>query len=523
MTVAGAQARATPVGYRMGTGAVGVIDVGSNSIRLVLYERASRAPAVLFNEKVLAALGEDLADGGRLSDEAIGRALDAIQRFLAIARAADSTALTIVATAAARVAENGPEFIKKIEALSGVSVRVLDGREEAEMAAKGVLSGVWRPDGVVGDLGGGSLELIDLAGDAMGTGESYPLGTLRLRGQSDGAVFRGKAMAKAHLAGSRQLALLPGRDFYAVGGTWRAIVKLHMTATSYPINVMHHYKVPADEMAALCDAIIEDGLDALPHAASVSKGRKLLVPWGAAVLREIIARGKPQSIVTSVLGVREGMIYSALSEEERGRDPLLLASEELCLLRARSPQHGAELITWTSGVFEALGLHESEEETRLRAAACLISDIGWRAHPDYRGDQAIAIISNVALYGIDHPGRGYLASAIYDRYGGFADGASRPAAEGLCPPRLAHRAKVLAAAFKVAYVIAPGMPGILPRLQVVREADQLVLKIPADLAALDGERPRRRMKRLAKLVNMEAAVVIDETAPPPIAVLASRL
>ncbi|GAB5376858.1 MAG: exopolyphosphatase [Acuticoccus sp.] len=498
-----------PVGRRMGDGAVGVIDVGSNSVRLVLYERGSRAPATLFNEKVLAALGEGLSEAGRLSDEAMERALDAIRRFLVIAQSADAKSLTIVATAAARVAANGPEFIKEIEALTGVPVRVLAGSEEAEMAAYGVLCGFWRPDGVVGDLGGGSLELIDIGDDRLGAGESYALGTLRLKNDSGGSLGEAATIVSEQLAGSRQLTLQPGRAFYAVGGTWRSLVRLHMAMAHYPISVMHHYTVPAEEMAEFCARVITDGIDSFREANVVSKARRGLVSWGAVVLRQIIARGQPSEIIASALGVREGVIFSALSPYEQERDPLLLASEELAILRARSPQNCAELISWTSSVFAALGIRESDDERRLRAAACLMSDIGWRAHPDYRGDQAIAIITNMALYGIDHPGRGYLASALHDRYGGMADGAARPAAEALCLPRLAQRAKILAAAFKVAYVLAPGVAGVLPRTRVHFEDETLVLWLPKDLAALQGERPQRRLRSLARLVNAGAAIVVE--------------
>lgn len=512
------EAAGTAVGRRMGDGAVGVIDVGSNSVRLVLYERASRAPATLFNEKVLAALGEDLTEAGRLSDKAMERALTAIRRFLVIAKSADAKALTIVATAAARVAANGPEFISEIEKITGVPVRVLDGREEAEMAACGVLCGFWRPDGVVGDLGGGSLELIDVGDDRLGAGESYGLGTLRLKSDSAGSLGNAAGIVAEQLTTSRQLALLPGRNFYAVGGTWRSLVRLHMAMAGYPISVMHHYSVAADEMAEFCARLITDGVDTFKEAAVVSKARRGLLGWGAVVMRQIIARGRPEQVVASALGVREGLIYNALTPAEQERDPLILASEELAMLRARSPQNCAELIAWTSGVFAALGIRETDEERRLRAAACLMSDIGWRAHPDYRGDQAIAIISNMALYGIDHPGRGYLAAAIHDRYGGFADGAERPAAEVLCPPRLAQRAKILASAFKVAYVLAPGVAGVLPRTRMHMEGDTLVLWLPKNLAALEGERPFRRLRQLARFVNASARIEIEGGQPHEIAV-----
>lgn len=508
-----AEAATMPRGRRMGNGPVGIIDIGSNSIRLVLYERASRAPTVFFNEKVLAGLGEDLSEHGRLSDESMSRAIAAISRFVTITEAADAQVLTIIATAAARDASNGSVFINEIEAITGQPVKVLSGLEEAAMAANGVLCGFWQPDGVVGDLGGGSLELIDVGDDGLGPGDSFPLGTLRLRGDAKGDLAAASKIASDTLSRAPQLPLLTGRAFYAVGGTWRSLVRLHMVGCDYPISVLHNYEVPGDEMAQFCDRILRDGIDKMPGLNAVSKNRRALVPWGAAVMREVIRRGRPDTVVASALGVREGIIYEGLGTLEKRRDPLLIAAEELALLRSRSPQQAAELITWTGQVFEALGVRESEQEKRLRAAGCLLSDIGWRAHPDYRGDQAIAIVSNVSLYGIDHQGRGYIALTLMERYGGLENSHHGAAAETVCPPRLEHRARLLAAAFRLAYVFAPGLPGILPRTKIEREAGMLVITLPDDLAALDGERPRRRLKQLARLVNFDGEIRIARSVP----------
>jgi exopolyphosphatase/guanosine-5'-triphosphate,3'-diphosphate pyrophosphatase len=501
-----AEAAAMSRGPRMGQQAVGIVDLGSNSVRMVLYERASRTPVVLFNEKVLAELGEGLAETGRLADEAMSRAIAAVRRYVALAAAADVRDLTIVATAASRDAANGADFIAEIERVAGRKVRVLAGPEEAEMAANGVLCGFWRPDGVAGDLGGGSLELISISEGDIDAGESFPLGTLRLKGEAKGSLARAATIAEETLAASTELPLLAGRSFYAIGGTWRSLFRLHMAQTNYPVSVLHNYAVPGPEMAAFCTAVLKDGIDGMKGVVVVSKERRRLVPWGALVLKRIIEAGMPSVVVASALGVREGLIYHGLGEVERRRDPLIVAAEELALLRSRSPQHSAELVAWTADVFEALGVKESEGEARLRAAACLLSDVGWRAHPDYRGDQALAMVTNTALYGIDHPGRGYIAMALHDRYGGLAESAERPPAEALASDRLAERARILALAFRVAYVIAPGIAGILPRTRVYRQDGNLVLWLPEELSDLDGERPLRRLKALAKVADLDGVL-----------------
>ncbi|WP_226582046.1 Ppx/GppA family phosphatase [Acuticoccus sediminis] len=499
------RAREIPRGTRLGDG-IAVIDVGSNSVRLVIYERASRAPTVLFNEKVLAALGEGLVDNGRLTEEAMGRALIAIRRFMAVVRAAEVDNVTIVATAAARVASNGAAFIRDIEAIAGVPVRVLQGVEEAQMAAAGVLCGFWRPDGVVGDLGGGSLELIDLSPKGVGEGDSYPLGTLRLRGDAKSSLARGGEIARDILARSEPLRACQGRNFYAVGGTWRSLVRLHMAVTSYPISIMHQYAVEADEMADFCDEVLKHGVDTMDKSGVISKGRRGLVPWGAVVMRALIALGRPRTIVASSLGVREGLIYEALSEEERSPDPLILAAEELAILRNRSPQQSAELVEFSKACLEAMGLDETQSDERLRVAACLMSDISWRSHPDYRADQAIAVVSNVALYGVDHHGRGFLAQVLIDRYGGPEHPQTSPGAAMLCSGKMLERAEVIAAILRVAYVLAPGIPGVLPKASIVQEEGNLILRLPADMAVFDGERPLRRMRQLARLVGLDGRI-----------------
>ncbi|WP_420393194.1 Ppx/GppA family phosphatase [Acuticoccus sp.] len=501
------EARSLPRGTRMGEG-IAVIDVGSNSVRLVIYERASRAPTVMFNEKVLAALGEGLAENGRLGEEAMGRALFAVRRFMALVQAAEVAQVTILATAAARVATNGNDFIGELEAISQLKVRVLTGPQEAQMAAAGVLCGFWRPDGIVGDLGGGSLELIDVSDAGLGTGESRPLGTLRLRGDAKGSVSRGAGLARNALEGSEALQRLAGRAFYAVGGTWRSIVKLHMAVTDYPISIMHQYAVPGPQMMDFCDEVLRVGLDTMDKGGVVAKGRRALVPWGAVVLRTLIDLGRPATVVASGLGVREGTIYDGLDEAERRRDPLTLAAEELAVLRNRSPRHSAELIAFTRAGLDALGLAEDGEEERLRHAACLLSDISWRAHPDYRADQALAIVSNVALYGVDHAGRGFLAKVLNDRYGGTEDPVLKPGAEALCSEAMGERARLVAAMLRLGYVLAPGIANVLPKVQLMSDAATLVLELPDELATFDGERPQRRVRQLAKLTGREGVIRI---------------
>ncbi len=494
-------------GRLAGLGPIAVIDIGSNSVRLVVYERLTRSPTVLFNEKVLAGLGKGLSKTGRLAEGSLNQALAAVRRFRHIADQSGAVEIHVLATAAAREAENGPGFVAELERICGVEVQVLTGADEARLAAYGIVAGIHDADGIAGDLGGGSLELVDILGPRIGEGITYPLGGIRLSEAAEGSIRKAERIAQLVLDDSPVLAGLAGRSFYAVGGTWRSLAKLHMHQTDYPLHVMHNYAIPADEALALCREVGRGAVDTLPRIETVSKQRRDLLPYGAVVLAQIIKVGRPKNVVLSALGLREGHLYELLSPEERARDPLLAAAEELAFLRSRSPRHTEETAEWTRRVFAAMGIAETAEESRLRRAACLVADIGWRAHPDYRGEQSLNIISNAAFIGVDHPGRAYLALSSYYRHMGLIDDAVSPRLTRLATPRLLERAKALGAAFRVAFILTAAMPGILLDTTILKRGSRLVLGLPPHLADLDGEVLQRRLKQLAKLKGLDSAVV----------------
>jgi exopolyphosphatase / guanosine-5'-triphosphate,3'-diphosphate pyrophosphatase len=495
-------------GRLSGRGPIAVIDIGSNSVRLVIYERLSRSPTMLFNEKVLAGLGKGVGASGKLNEGSVREALAALTRFRQLIAQSGTTETYVLATAAARDAKNGPSFLADVERLTGVPVRLLSGHEEALLSAYGIISGIYRPDGVAGDLGGGSLELVDIRGETIGEGKTYPLGGLRLSEAAEGNIKRAEKIAQDLLETSDVLRTVEGRDFYAVGGTWRSLARLHMFQTNYPLHVMHQYEITAGDAIDFCRTVARGDLETLPRIEVVSKARRALLPFGAAVLEQILRIGRPKRVVLSALGVREGHLYDLLSPQERAEDPLIAAAAELNTLRARSPAHGRELVPWTAQVFQALNVDETDNEARLREAACHLADIGWRAHPDYRGEQSLNIISNASFVGVDHPGRAYLALANYYRHVGLIEDALGPGISRLASTRLKDRAKLLGAAFRVAYILSAAMPGIIGRIPVVNRGGRIVLSLPRDLAALDGDRVQRRLKQLAKLGGLDATVEV---------------
>jgi exopolyphosphatase / guanosine-5'-triphosphate,3'-diphosphate pyrophosphatase len=212
--------------------------------------------------------------------------------------------------------------------------------------------------------------------------------------------------------------------------------------------------------------------------------------------------------VFSALGVREGLLYELLDEEEQKKDALLATAQELNILRSREPRHGEELIEWTDRFMSTSGLDETAEEKRLRHAACLLADIGWRAHPDYRGEQSLNIIANAAFVGVDHPGRAFIALSVFYRHVGLIDEELSPHVRELATTRMLDRARVLGAAMRVAYVTSAAMPGVLPHTPMIVERGKLKLTLTGRFAALDGERVFARLRQLARLIGREAIIAI---------------
>jgi exopolyphosphatase/guanosine-5'-triphosphate,3'-diphosphate pyrophosphatase len=487
---------------------VAVIDIGSNSVRLVVYEGITRSPTPLFNEKTLAGLGREVQTRGMLASDAIDKALSALKRFRALCDTMHVERLWVLATAACRDARNGKDFIASAEQICRTKIDVISGQREAELTALGVVSGFHRPDGIVGDLGGGSLELVDVHGYRIRPGTTQPLGGLALQDSSGRSVKKAEKIVKSTLDDVKLLKAGEGRNFYAVGGTWRALAQLHMAQTGYPLHVMHGYVIRAKEALEFSRLVSRVNPETLSQIEVVNAARRPLLPYAALVLEQIVRQAKPRDVVFSALGVREGLLYSLLGAEERKRDALLAAARELNQLRSRSPQHGEELIHWTDVFMASSGIDENAEEKRLRHAACLLADIGWRAHPDYRGEQSLSIIVHAAFVAIDHPGRAHVALAIFFRHVGLLhDEELSPRLRELASTRTLDRARVLGAALRVAYMVSASQPGVLPRTPLKVERHRLVLRLEGDCAALAGDRVASRLKQLARLVGREPVVL----------------
>ncbi|HSV26084.1 MAG TPA: exopolyphosphatase [Xanthobacteraceae bacterium] len=489
---------------------IAVIDIGSNSVRVVVYEGLTRSLTPIFNEKVLAGLGREVLTTGLLTTDAIDKALAALRRFRALCDAMRVGHVWAIATAACRDARNGPAFIVEAEKACGASIEVLSGRREAELSALGIISGFHKPDGIVGDLGGGSLELTDVRGRKLKSGMTLPLGGLALQDLSARSLAKAEKIVRDALGHAAFLKGGRDRDFYAVGGTWRSLTRLHMWQIGYPLHVMHGYAIPASEAMEFSRLVRRVDPETLSKIETVTAARRPLLAYAALVMEHVVRIARPRRIVVSTLGVREGLLFTALGDTEKKRDPLIAAAQELNVLRSRSPRHGEELADWSDKFMTTTGLGETGDEKRLRRAACLLADIGWRAHPDYRGEQSLNIISNAAFVGVDHPGRAFIALTVYFRHvglAGLADDELSPHVRELATSRMIDRARVLGAAMRVAYLVSGAMPGVLPNTPLVVERGNLKLKLCGKYSSLAGERLFARLKQLARLIGREATMV----------------
>ena len=488
---------------------VAVIDIGSNSVRLVVYESMTRSLVTLFNEKTLCGLGREVQTTGLLAPDAVAKALTSLRRFRALCRVMKVGRVYAIATAACRDATNGPDFIAKAERICGVKIEILSGPREAKLSALGVISGIHKPDGIVGDLGGGSLELIDVQGNRIRSGVTLPLGSLALQDLSHKSLKRAERIVRNDLSDVAQLKAGRGRTFYAVGGTWRALARIHIVQSGYPLRVMHGYSIPAPDALDFARRLRRlAAANMLADIEVVADARRPLLTYAALVLEYIIRVAKPKTIVFSTFGVREGLLYSMLPQAERSEDGLICAAQTLNELLSRSARHAEELIDWTDRLARVVKLRETEEDRRLRHAACLLSDIGWRVHPDHRGEETLSLITNGNFGVVTHQGRVFVALSVFYRYAGLSEQNEPPAIiRELLPPAMVERARLLGAAFRVAHLVSAARPGVLPATHFRSRGRKLMLVFEHRLVDLVADRVGSRFKQLAKLVGRSGSIV----------------
>jgi exopolyphosphatase/guanosine-5'-triphosphate,3'-diphosphate pyrophosphatase len=483
---------------------IGIIDIGSNSVRLVVYRGLTRTPAILFNEKVMAGLGRGLSAGGALSEEAMAVAITALARFAQLADAMAVDSLRAVGTAAIREASNGPAFVARVRAETGLAIEVIDGETEAHGAALGVIAAIPDADGIVGDLGGGSLELVRVAHGRIHERLSLPLGALRLD-----ALRKGSRRALAARIGTGLDALHwaeagRGRPFYAVGGSWRALAQLHMHLTGWPLPVIHHYVMPADAPDRLVRTLARISLKSLKDVPALSASRAPQLPGAAALLKAVTRRLESSCIIASAYGLREGLLFQALSPEVQREDPLIAGARDIAVRTGRfsdgsDADVGHALLAFTDGLFT----DEAEDRRRIRHAAALLADCAWRAHPDMRAEHALDTALHGTWVGIDAEGRAMLAAALFVANGGAPPGPATAVLERLASPATLELARRWGLALRLGNRLAGGTAQPLAAAALAADPRFLWLSLGRASAALYGEAVQRRHRALAQALGLE--------------------
>lgn len=482
-----------------------VIDVGSNSMRCVVYERLNRSPVALFNEKVLPGLGRTVEKTGRLNPDGVALALDNLVRFRRLLEGMQVRRVDVLATAAVRDAADGQEFVAEIGRRTGFTVSVLSGEEEARLAALGVLSGAPDAEGIAGDLGGGSLELVVLEKGRIGAQATTPLGPLRLMEATDGKPGAVAKLVDQHLAKLDWLAQGKGRSFYPVGGAWRALAKMHLEQVNHPLHIIHQYSVDGPQLAEFAALVAKGGRSGLDRMQGVSKRRADTLPLAALVMERVLKAIQPARVTFSAYGLREGHLFDLLSAEEQRQDPLLTGCAEVAERIGRFG-HAEIVSSWTAPLFAG----EDASARRLRQAACLLSDLGWAEHPDYRAEHAFLRILRMPFAGADHSERAFLATSIFTRYAGTLEGAILAPARGLLRDSALARAGILGLSLRLAHTLTGGAATLLQRTSLRVGDSMLTLTLPEDAAMLTGEAVQRRLDALAKAINRKGEILVQK-------------
>ncbi len=486
----------------VGGGRIAIVDIGSNTVRLVVYESPMRLPAPIFNEKIQCELGRGLSVSGRLNPDGVKLALTGMKRFVRLAKAMGAAGLDIVATAAVREAEDGPEFVARIEALVGRPVQVLSGDEEVETSAIGLLSGVPDADGVLGDMGGGSLDLMELHDGQMGARGTLPLGHLRLWEDAGGSAINAFAIVAERLDELPWLENMEGRTFYAIGGAWRNAARVFIEQMGYPLHIVDNFQVGLLDALSLTHLISGAGKRTLAAVPGVSRKRMETLPSAAVCLHELLKRGRPERVVFSGFGLREGQLLKSLPEAMRSQDPLISGCFSLAERTGRFSVGGGELMDWLTPLFD----DETMAENRLRLAACLLSDIAWTEHPDYRADHAFYRVLRLPFAGLTHPERAFLAAVIFVRYGGNPDTMIVAPARSLLDEGALVRAEQLGLALRLALMLSASAPGILDTTELKLKKQKLELILPEGGATFSSETVERRLRNLARSLALEGKI-----------------
>ena len=477
------------------TGAVAVIDVGSNSIRLVIYKGPRRAPLPVYDEKVVCGLGRGMDSEGKMSARSVDLALRTVKHFVDIARSIRVSDIKIVATAAVRDAVNGPDFKKLVELECGISLQVLSGEREAQLSAFGTICAIPDACGVMGDIGGGSLELVEISGGEIGNHVTLPLGTIPLLESGLSPEKARKKLISPLLDKLSWLENAEKKTFYAVGGSWRALAKNHMEEKNYPLRIVHGYSLSKLQALDMACRIAEMSPGSLESLLVLGRNRAESTPYAAKLMEALIKKTGVSKVAFCTYGLREGCIYDDLSQKQRALDPLIVMCEDIAFKMGRSASDGETFFRWIEPAMPGDGT----EDSRLRLAACHLSDIGIFEHPEYRAEQVFLKILRMPLVGITHPERVRLALSVASRHAAAGNLLRRWKVSEFISNDNVEESRVMGLALRLAYTVSGGVTRILASTKLEKIGEKLVLRMPNQIP--HPETIGRRLGALAGAVG----------------------
>lgn len=480
-----------------------VIDVGSNSVRLVVYRIDGRAMTPILNEKVMAGLGRGGARTGALSKDGVEQALRAVKRFATLVDALGVKDVFAVGTAAVREAKDGRAFAERLEAETGIQLRVLSGEDEARLSALGVSAGAPDARGLVGDLGGASLELVEIGPKGVGKGETFPLGPLLLMSGDEFDYDRVRKQV-AQTLGRTKLLNRRGGDFYAVGGAWRALGRIDIALTNHPLGVLHHHEMNRAEVLKVVDAVRKQSRRSLEKLEEAAAKRADTLPYAAVVLEQVMLEGQFDRVLLSAFGLREGVLIERMSERALSAHPLIAAAEALAGRWSRRIAFGEALEAWIAPMFE--GQPDVFPKARmkvLRGAAARLADVGGPLHPDQRAEIMFDMVLRAPLAAISHEERAFLAAAIHHRYT-----KSPPRHADAYVRLLSDERQAAAAALGAALRLGADLTGrsekLLGAVRIGVEGGVLVLRVGKPFAHLVTDTVQRRLEYAASTLGLTA-------------------
>jgi exopolyphosphatase/guanosine-5'-triphosphate,3'-diphosphate pyrophosphatase len=476
-----------------------IIDIGSNTVRLVIYGGSSRAPITLLNEKVVAKLGRDIGETGRLADPAIEIAMRGLSRYALILEDLGVAHVDVVATAAVREAENGPDFLQQVRAL-GLKPRLLSGEDEGRISAMGVIGAFPGASGVVADLGGGSLELVHIAGGECSDAISLPLGTLRLPELRGDKPADTKKAAGQVLKSANWDKPIDG-PLYLVGGTWRAMAVYAMNAQSHPLSDPHGLEISRDDAIKLAAEIAASDPDNLRQMPRISSQRSATMPDAGALLLALLNKLDPPKIVFSSWGLREGLLFDRLEPYARGQDPLLAGVAVFAAQRGCPATLATRVASWTVDALPS-GSRSSE---RLRLAATMLSLASMQTEPNLRTNAAIDWALHKRWIALSSEDRAMLAAAV-SANGNNCDLPGR--ITDLAPAELLDEAIAWGLAIRLCRRLGALSRRAFHATSLAVEDNKLVLSLEQDHAALFGAPSEKDLRLLGECLGFESQVVI---------------